>query len=91
MLYYLRGHEIHDPTICMALTINAGSFHETEKESGIAHFLEHINMSFDKYGYYKKELKSHVSAYTDYFETTYIIQAFPESYDICNTIFEKII
>lgn len=88
--YYFKGHENHDPTISAALTICTGSFAENEYESGIAHLLEHINMCFDKNGDYRQNYKFHAYAYTDYFETTYIIQTFPDSLGICSMAFKKI-
>ena len=51
----------------LALTVKVGSAAEKEYNAGIAHFVEHVQMSF-----FDEEEKDYLcSAYTDFYSTTF--------------------
>ncbi len=54
-----------------ALTVRAGSAAESKENAGVAHFLEHVQMSF----FDEKEEGYFCSAYTDFYSTTFYFDA----------------
>lgn len=68
----LYTHNNNDNDLNIFLIIKVGSLNETKKEKGIAHFLEHVNMSYDKKYKYKKSYNK-TTAITDFYFTKYNI------------------
>ena len=98
LTYYLRCNNSPGGTLTVRLAVNAGSLHETEVGSGVAHFLEHMLFNgTEKYpgneltevlGGLGIEFGADVNAYTAYDETVYELAARADDEDEVNTVFE---
>ena len=83
LTYYIRKNNIPEKKVEMRLIIKAGSVLETEKQKGLAHFVEHMVFNGTK-SFPKNEMisylqsigikfGSHLNAATGYDETTYYL------------------
>lgn len=81
--YYAQSNEKPEDKIELRLVVNAGSVLETEKQLGLAHFMEHMNFNGTK-NFEKNELVDYLqsigvkfgadlNAYTSFDETVYIL------------------
>lgn len=89
--YYVRKNNIFKRRVTMALIVKVGSVHEKENEKGIAHFLEHMHMSFHVFNIYPN-IQYKTKAYTNFFETIFYINCSNNLEDInrCLEIFRNI-
>lgn len=83
MTYYIRKNAKPEEKVELRLVVKAGSILETEKQLGLAHFMEHMNFNGSK-NFNKNELVdylqsigvkfgAHLNAYTSFDETVYIL------------------
>ena len=83
MTYYIRKNSKPEQKVELRLVVKAGSVLETEKQLGLAHFMEHMNFNGSK-NFKKNELVdylqsigvkfgAHLNAYTSFDETVYIL------------------
>lgn len=83
LTYYIRHNERPEKKVDLRLVINAGSILETDKQVGLAHFLEHMVFNGTK-TFPKNELINylqsigvkfgqHLNAYTSFDETVYFL------------------
>lgn len=78
LLYYSFQNNQYSDFLVASLVVKIGSLGDPMGKSGLAHFLEHMNMNFDKYRTLEKEHSYNCCyAYTNYFETVYIVHALP--------------
>lgn len=68
---YFRRTDLTMDLVYLVLSVRVGSLDDGEKY-GISHFLEHCNMSFEKYREPIPSLHYRARAYTDYYSTNYI-------------------
>ena len=73
--------------IFLALTVKVGSSDETEEQAGIAHFLEHVQMSF----FDTNKIKFLCSAHTDFYATTYYFDCNRGSFEQTALVIQQII
>lgn len=71
----------------LALSVNAGSAMELKEEAGIAHFLEHVQMSF----FETNSIEYFCSAHTDFYSTTYYFDLWEDTFSEIIRIIQKII
>lgn len=98
LTYYLRCNDSPGGSLTVRLAVNAGSLHEEEAGSGIAHYLEH--MLFNGTEKYPRneltnvlqglgiEFGADVNAYTSFDETVYELQARVQNEVEVNTVFD---
>tara|TARA_R110002074_G_scaffold39418_1_gene106020 strand:- start:6238 stop:9084 length:2847 start_codon:yes stop_codon:yes gene_type:complete len=83
LTYYIRNNGKPEDKLELRLVVNAGSILETEKQLGLAHFMEHMNFNGTK-NFQKNELVDYLqsigvqfgadlNAYTSFDETVYIL------------------
>jgi zinc protease len=83
LTYYIRKNAKPEEKVELRLVVNAGSILETDKQLGLAHFMEHMNFNGSK-NFNKNELVdylqsigvkfgAHLNAYTSFDETVYIL------------------
>ena len=83
LTYYIRHNSLPEKRVEMRLVVNTGSVLEDEDQSGLAHFMEHMNFNGTK-RFPKNELVSYLqsigveygadlNAYTGFDETVYIL------------------
>ncbi|NJB83022.1 M16 family metallopeptidase [Wenyingzhuangia aestuarii] len=83
MTYYIRLNPKPEQKVELRLVVKAGSVLETDKQLGLAHFMEHMNFNGSK-NFNKNELVdylqsigvkfgAHLNAYTSFDETVYIL------------------
>ncbi|MFC2108995.1 M16 family metallopeptidase [Bacteroidota bacterium] len=83
LTYYIRKNTKPEQKVELRLVVKAGSILETEKQLGLAHFMEHMNFNGSK-NFNKNELVdylqsigvkfgAHLNAYTSFDETVYIL------------------
>jgi len=83
LTYYIRNNGKPANKVELRLVVNAGSILETEKQLGLAHFMEHMNFNGTK-NFKKNELVDYLqsigvkfgadlNAYTSFDETVYIL------------------
>ena len=84
--YIFPVHGLEDK-IFLALTVKAGSSDESENQAGIAHFLEHVQMTF----FNANEMEFLCSAHTDFYATTYYFDCTKSSFEQTVTIIQQII
>ncbi len=83
MTYYIRKNAKPEQKVELRLVVKAGSILESEKQLGLAHFMEHMNFNGSK-NFNKNELVdylqsigvkfgAHLNAYTSFDETVYIL------------------
>jgi len=83
LTYYIRNNGKPEDKVELRLVVNAGSILETEKQLGLAHFMEHMNFNGTK-NFQKNELVDYLqsigvqfgadlNAYTSFDETVYIL------------------
>lgn len=83
LTYYIRKNPKPEQKVELRLVVNAGSILESEKQLGLAHFMEHMNFNGSK-NFNKNELVdylqsigvkfgAHLNAYTSFDETVYIL------------------
>ncbi|WP_139957456.1 M16 family metallopeptidase [Flavicella sediminum] len=83
LTYYIRKNSKPEQKVELRLVVKAGSILETEKQLGLAHFMEHMNFNGSK-NFNKNELVdylqsigvkfgAHLNAYTSFDETVYIL------------------
>lgn len=71
--FCIRNLSYFEKFVTMVLVVRVGSVAESENQRGIAHFLEHISMSFYTFNLVP-EIKFRTKAYTDFNETIYYIK-----------------
>jgi|CXWL01.1.fsa_nt_gi zinc protease len=83
LTYYIRHNSLPEKRVELRLVVNAGSVMEDDDQSGLAHFMEHMNFNGTK-RFPKNELVSYLqsigvefgadlNAYTSFDETVYIL------------------
>lgn len=83
LTYYIRENQKPKDKLELRLVINAGSILETDKQQGLAHFMEHMNFNGTK-NFEKNQLVDYLqsigvkfgadlNAYTSFDETVYIL------------------
>lgn len=83
LTYYIQHNKRPESKVELRLVVNAGSILETEKQRGLAHFMEHMNFNGTK-NFQHNELVDylqsigvkfgqHLNAYTSFDETVYIL------------------
>jgi len=83
MTYYIQHNKKPENKVELRLVVNAGSILETDKQRGLAHFMEHMNFNGTK-NFQHNELVDylqsigvkfgqHLNAYTSFDETVYIL------------------
>jgi zinc protease len=83
LTYYVRQNAKPEQKVELRLVVKAGSILESEKQLGLAHFMEHMNFNGSK-NFNKNELVdylqsigvkfgAHLNAYTSFDETVYIL------------------
>ncbi len=83
LTYYIQQNKKPENKVELRLVVNAGSILETEKQRGLAHFMEHMNFNGTK-NFQHNELVDylqsigvkfgqHLNAYTSFDETVYIL------------------
>ncbi len=83
LTYYIRKNGKPENKVDLRLVVNAGSILETEKQRGLAHFMEHMNFNGTK-NFKHNELVDylqsigvkfgqHLNAYTGFDQTVYIL------------------
>lgn len=83
LTYYIKQNPKPEEKVELRLVVKAGSILETEKQLGLAHFMEHMNFNGSK-NFKKNELVNylqsigvkfgaHLNAYTSFDETVYIL------------------
>ena len=83
LTYYIRENTKPENKVELRLVVNAGSILETDKQLGLAHFMEHMNFNGTK-NFEHNELVDylqsigvkfgqHLNAYTSFDETVYIL------------------
>ncbi|MEX0289299.1 MAG: M16 family metallopeptidase [Flavobacteriaceae bacterium] len=83
LTYYLRNNGKPEDKVELRLVVNAGSIMETDRQLGLAHFMEHMNFNGTK-NFEKNDLVDYLqsigvkfgadlNAYTSFDETVYIL------------------
>ncbi len=83
LTYYIRNNGKPEDKVELRLVVNAGSIMETDRQLGLAHFMEHMNFNGTK-NFEKNDLVSYLqsigvkfgadlNAYTSFDETVYIL------------------
>lgn len=83
LTYYIRNNGKPEDKVELRLVVNAGSIMETERQLGLAHFMEHMNFNGTK-NFEKNDLIDYLqsigvkfgadlNAYTSFDETVYIL------------------
>ncbi|MCO4818085.1 MAG: insulinase family protein [Bacteroidetes bacterium] len=83
LTYYIQHNKKPENKVELRLVVNAGSILETDKQRGLAHFMEHMNFNGTK-NFQHNELVDylqsigvkfgqHLNAYTSFDETVYIL------------------
>ena len=83
LTYYVRSNPKPEDKVELRLVINAGSILETDKQQGLAHFMEHMNFNGTK-NFKKNDLVDYLqsigvkfgadlNAYTSFDQTVYIL------------------
>ena len=83
LTYYIRNNGKPEDKVELRLAVNAGSIMETERQLGLAHFMEHMNFNGTK-NFKKNDLVDYLqsigvkfgadlNAYTSFDETVYIL------------------
>lgn len=83
MTYYIKKNQKPEDEVTLRLVVNAGSILETEKQLGLAHFMEHMNFNGTK-RFPENELVDYLqsigvkfgndlNAYTSFDETVYFL------------------
>ncbi|MCY3851945.1 MAG: insulinase family protein [Acidimicrobiaceae bacterium] len=98
LTYYLRCNSSPGGTLTLRLAVDAGSLHEAEVGSGVAHYLEHMLFNgTEKFpgneltGALQRigvEFGPDINAYTSYDETVYELDARVDDEDAVDTVFE---
>jgi zinc protease len=83
LTYYIRPNSKPEKKVELRLVVNAGSILETDKQQGLAHFMEHMNFNGTKNFPKNKlvdflqslgiEFGADLNAYTSFDETVYIL------------------
>ena len=69
--YCIRKTDLQDNLVYLVLSVKVGSFHDG-MQKGIAHLLEHCNMSLEKYNRNPFPFCYHGRAYTNHYSTNYV-------------------
>ena len=87
---YLRKIDRAEDAVLLSISINKGSLNETDEESGVAHFLEHMIIDCNAMSgiSFKRVYRR---AYTDFFETTYLFNCNKKDLSYCLSIVAKLI
>ncbi|MEI2395962.1 insulinase family protein [Paenibacillus phytohabitans] len=72
LVYGVRETDLDAEEVQLCLVLKTGSLQQREDENGIAHIVEHMNMNFDKYSYYKQCLEYTSYGLTDFDRTVYV-------------------
>lgn len=83
LTYYIRNNGKPEDKVELRLAVNAGSIMETDRQQGLAHFMEHMNFNGTK-NFKKNDLVDYLqsigvkfgadlNAYTSFDETVYIL------------------
>ncbi|WNS40834.1 insulinase family protein [Paenibacillus sp. MMS20-IR301] len=73
LTYGVRVTDLDTADVQLCLVLKTGSLQQRNEENGLAHMVEHMNMSFDKYGYYKESLEYAGYGVTDFDRTMYVL------------------
>ncbi|MFT5723501.1 MAG: zinc protease [Bacteroidia bacterium] len=83
LTYYIRHNAKPENKVELRLVVNAGSILETDKQRGLAHFMEHMNFNGTKNFQHNDlvdylqsigvKFGQHLNAYTSFDETVYIL------------------
>ncbi|MXW61371.1 MAG: hypothetical protein F4Y27_14165 [Acidimicrobiaceae bacterium] len=98
LTYYLRCNDSPGGNLTLRLAVNAGSLHEAEPGSGVAHFLEHMlfngtekypgNELTDALQHIGVEFGPDINAYTSYDETVYELETRVDDEEAVDTAFD---
>ncbi len=98
LTYYLDSNWTPHDALTLILVVKAGSLHETEPASGVAHFLEHMmfngteefpgNTIYDELREYGLELGPDLNAFTTYDHTIYFLTGLSDDAESVETGFE---
>ena len=96
--YYLDSNWTPHDSLTLILVVKAGSLHESEPASGVAHFVEHMmfngteafprNTIYDELREYGLELGPDLNAFTTYDHTIYFLTGLGDDADSVATGFE---
>ena len=97
LTYYLRNNEKPGSNLALRLAVDAGSLHESEPGSGVAHFLEHMmfngteefpaNEIVEVLREIGVEFGPDINAYTSYDETVYLLDVVTSQEDAVGSAF----
>lgn len=73
LTYGVRATDLDPADVQLCLVIKTGSLQQRDEENGLAHIVEHMNMSFEKYDYYKETLEYAGYGLTDFDRTMYVL------------------
>ncbi|MDE0065918.1 MAG: insulinase family protein [Acidimicrobiaceae bacterium] len=98
LTYYLDSNWTPHDALTLILAVKAGSIHETEPASGVAHFVEHMmfngteefpgNSVYDEVLEFGLELGPDLNAFTTYDETFYVLNGLSDDPDAVQTGFK---
>ena len=98
LTYYLDSNWTPHDALTLILVVKAGSLHETEPSSGVAHFVEHMmfngteqfpgNTVYDELREYGLELGPDLNAFTTYDHTIYFLTGLSDDAESVETGFE---
>ncbi|MDE0066086.1 MAG: insulinase family protein [Acidimicrobiaceae bacterium] len=98
LTYYVRCNDSPGGNLTLRLAVDAGSLHEAEQGSGVAHFLEHMLFNgTEKYPgnelthvlqHFGVEFGPDINAYTSYDETVYELETRVDDNEAVNTAFD---
>ncbi|MCY3849269.1 MAG: insulinase family protein [Acidimicrobiaceae bacterium] len=97
LTYYLDSNWTPHDSLTLVLAVKAGSLHETEPASGVAHFVEHMmfngteefpgNSVYDKVLEFGLEMGPDLNAFTTYDETFYLLTGLSDDAEAVGTGF----
>ena len=98
LTYYLDSNWTPHDSLTLILAVKAGSLHETEPASGVAHFVEHMmfngteefpgNTIYDEVREFGLEMGPDLNAFTSYDETIYFLVGLSDDANAVETGFE---
>lgn len=100
MQYFIMEHKKPKNRIQAWIVVKAGSIQETEKERGIAHFMEHMGFNGTKHfppgelvKYFQSigtDIGPDINAFTSFDRTTYMIEVSTEKEEYLNKAFDAL-
>ncbi len=98
LTYYLDSNWTPHDSLTLILAVKAGSLHESEPNSGVAHFVEHMmfngtekypgNTVYDEMREFGLEMGPEVNAFTSFDETVYFLIGLSDDADSVEAGFE---